>query len=416
MRHVFIFLAAVISLLAQPALAHFKLNQNVRVHHVSHSGDGLDIYLRMPMSYVMAGLVGSEDSEGLPTPAPYTYNQIEGGVLMHYLDQHALRSDPEGLAALAADTVDLSVEGHAQPVTVVSMRLHPLGSELGFATLEEAQSAVTVRNVFPRAVGETYVGDVMLDLHLRYDTGPVGTYSLSHRSNPGLPGQEDTANLILDYNGELIRTFRATGLMHDPVTVSGSATAAASTFVVEGIRHILEGPDHVLFVLCMIIGALNLHSLLARVTGFTLGHTVTLILGFFGIAPSGAWFIPTVELAIALSIIYAAIMAVRPSNQKHGDLKAFAITSSIGLLHGFGFSFMLHQILRVDAPNVWHSLLAFNVGVEIGQLMIVLLIWPVVLFLRKLPGRVWVGSRAAVAVCASLIAMIWVVERAEFFV
>lgn len=81
----------------------------------------------------------------------------------------------------------------------------------------------------------------------------------------------------------------------------------------------------------------------------------------------------------------------------------------------FGFSFMLHQILRVDAPNVWHSLLAFNAGVEIGQLMIVLLVWPLVLFLRKQPGRIWVGSRGAVALCAAVIAMVWAVERAEFF-
>ncbi len=415
MRRFSFSLATFICLLSQPALAHFKLNQNVRVHHVTHSEDGLDIYLRMPMSYVVAELVGPQASYGLPAPAPYTYNKIEGGVLMHYLDQDALRSDPNGLAGLAADTFELSVEGHALPATIVSMRLHPLGSEPGFATLAEAQSAITGGAVFPRAASETYVGNVMLDLHLRYNTGPVGTYRISHKSNPGLPGQEDTANLILDYNGEQIRTFRATGLMHEPIIVSGSATAAASTFVVEGIRHILEGPDHVMFVLCMIIGALNLHSLLARVTGFTLGHTVTLILGFFGVAPSGAWFIPTVELAIALSIIYAAIMAVRSTDQEHGDLKAFAITSGIGLLHGFGFSFMLHQILRVDAPNVWHSLLAFNVGVEIGQLMIVLLVWPLVLFLRKQPGRIWVGSRAAVALCASLVAVIWVVERAEFF-
>ncbi|WP_170578191.1 HupE/UreJ family protein [Ruegeria arenilitoris] len=415
MRSAFIFLAVLVGLLCQPALAHFNLNQNVRVHHVTHSEEGLDVYLRMPLSYLVAELVGSEGQDGLPVPAPYTYNQIEDGALMHYLDQAALLSDPDRLAILAADTVNLSAMGQLQPATVMSMRLYPLGSEPGFATLAEAQDATTAGDVYPTAVGETYVGDVMLDLHIRYAAGPVGTYSMSHRSNPGLPGQDETANLILDYNNGQIRTFRATGLMHDPITISGSATAAASTFVVEGIRHILEGPDHVLFVLCMIIGALNLKSLLARVTGFTLGHTVTLILGFFGIAPNGAWFIPTVELAIAVSIIYAAVMAVQPPEQEHGDLKAFAITSGIGLLHGFGFSFMLHQILRVDAPNVWQSLLAFNVGVELGQLMIVVLVWPLVLSLRKQPGRVWIGSRAAVAVCASLIAMVWVVERAEFF-
>ncbi|WP_170560420.1 HupE/UreJ family protein [Ruegeria atlantica] len=414
MKPILILTTLFVSLLSQPALAHFKLNQNVRMHHVLHSEDGLDVYLRMPMSYVVAELVGPDGPEKLPAPAPYTYNRIEDGALMHYVDQKALSADPHGLAALAAGDFLLSIDGQMQPSSVLAMRLHPLGIEPGFATLAEAQNALASGDVFV-ASKETYVGDVMVDLHLRYAIGPVAAYNLSHTANPGLTGQEDTANLILDYRGDTVRTYRATGLMHEPVNVSGSAAAAASTFFVEGIRHILEGPDHVLFVLCMVIGALNLHSLLARVTGFTLGHTVTLILGFFGFAPTGAWFIPTVELAIALSIIYAAVMALRPPERGHGDLKAFAITSGIGLLHGFGFSFMLHQILRVDAPNVWHSLLAFNLGVEAGQVMIVLLVWPIVLFLRKQPGRIWIGSRAAVAVCASLIAMVWVVERAEFF-
>ncbi|WP_050606072.1 HupE/UreJ family protein [Ruegeria sp. 6PALISEP08] len=415
MRLLFFLCALLFGLACSPSLAHFKLNQNVRIHHVVHSEEGLDVYLRTPMSYLVAELVGPDGLDGMPTPAPFTYNHIEDGVLMHYVDQGSLRDNPDGLGKIAAKAFELSVEGKIQPASVVALRLHPLRTEPGFATQTEARDALASGDVFPGTAGEIYVGDVMVDIHFRYASEPVAAYSLSHTSDPGLPGQENTANLILDYNGQEVRTFRATGLMHDPVKVSSSATAAASTFIVEGIRHILEGPDHVLFVLCMIIGALNLRSLLARVTGFTLGHTVTLILGFFGIAPSGAWFIPTVELAIALSIVYAAVMAVLPSNQKHGDLKAFGVTSGIGLLHGFGFSFMLHQILRVDAPNVWHSLLAFNVGVEIGQLMIALLVWPMVLFLRKQPGRIWIGSRATVAICAAAIAMVWVVERAEFF-
>ncbi len=408
------FLFAMIFLCAGRAEAHFNLNQNVRIHHVAHSEEGLDVYLRLPMPYLVAELVGPEGTDGLPAPAPYTYNLIEDGVLMHYLDQVAFHKDPSGLARIAENGFVLSVDGHRRTAEIVSITLHPLGQEPGFATLDEARSALAPRDVVP-TTEEIYVGEVMVDLHLRFPMGEVGAYSLSYTSDPGLPGQEETANLILDYNGQDVRTFRARGLMHTPVDVSGSATAAASTFFVEGIRHILEGPDHVLFVLCMIIGALNLHSLLARVTGFTLGHTVTLILGFFGFAPSGAWFIPTVELAIALSIIYAAAMAVWPPEKGHGDLKAFAITSGIGLLHGFGFSFMLHQILRVDAPNVWHSLLAFNVGVEAGQVMIVLLVWPLVLLLCKQPGRIWASSRAVVAACASLVAIVWVVERAEFF-
>ncbi len=70
MRRFFICFATFISFLSQPALAHFKLNQNVRVHHVLHSKEGLDVYLRMPMPFVVAELVGPEGADGLPSPAP----------------------------------------------------------------------------------------------------------------------------------------------------------------------------------------------------------------------------------------------------------------------------------------------------------------------------------------------------------
>ena len=123
------FAFAVIILAASSVFAHFKLNLNVRVHHVLHSEDGLDVYLRMPMSYVVAGLVGPEGTDGLPAPAPYTTNQFEDGVLMHYVDQAALLNDPNGLALLAADGVAVTVENRIHGASVIAMRLHPLGSD-----------------------------------------------------------------------------------------------------------------------------------------------------------------------------------------------------------------------------------------------------------------------------------------------
>lgn len=74
--------------------------------------------------------------------------------------------------------------------------------------------------------------------------------------------------------------YRATGLLAEAITVSRSAWLAAWTFVTEGARHILEGYDHVLFVICLIIGATTSAGLLWRVTGFTLGHSITLAMGF----------------------------------------------------------------------------------------------------------------------------------------
>ncbi|MCL5779265.1 HupE/UreJ family protein [Limibaculum sp. FT325] len=418
MRRLLVLSIALLALmLPGTVLAHFKLNMNVRIFHVVHGPDGLDIFLRTPMSYLVADKVGPSDGDGPPAPAPFTDTRMEGGVLMHTVAADQLRADPNGLGQFAADSLRIETEGRALRGDVVSVRVHPIGMEPGFATREEAERALGSGSAFPADAGETYVGDAVADIHLHVPAGaPVGTYRLSTTADPGLPGQEDTANLVLDHRGDATRTYRATGLMSDPIELSGSVAAAASTFVIEGARHILEGVDHVLFVICMVIGAQTFGALLARVSGFTVGHTVTLIMGFFGLAPSAPWFIPAVETAIALSIIYAAADAMlRTPGRERGNLAAVAVTAAIGLLHGFGFSFMLREILSIDAGNVWQSLLAFNVGVEFGQLAIVALVWPAVIVLRRMPGNVWIGARGAVALSVSAIASVWVIERSGAF-
>ncbi len=189
------------------------------------------------------------------------------------------------------------------------------------------------------------------------------------------------------------------------------------TFIREGVRHILKGWDHVLFVLCLILGATRLGSLVWRTTGFTLGHTVTLMVGFFGYVPSGPWFIPAVETGIALSIIYAAAFAVMARrDQRHGEMGMLVITVGIGLLHGFGFSFVLHELLRVDSPDIWQSLLAFNAGVEIGQLLLIVIAWPLFRLIARANDRAWKISRWGIAASCAAIALVWTVQRASMLV
>ena len=168
-----------------------------------------------------------------------------------------------------------------------------------------------------------------------------------------------------------------------------------------------------LFVLCLALGALRFGSLLWRATGFTIGHTVTLIAGFFGLAPSGAWFIPAVEMGIALSIIYAALVAVtKRGKATRSERTMFSITTAIGLLHGLGFSFVLHEILQVDAPNIRQSLLAFNLGVELGQVLIILATWPLFRLVARWNDRAWQIGRWGVALPCISIAALWTGQRA----
>lgn len=101
MRPIVFLIALVFWMTGNAAFSHFNLNQNVRVHHLVHSDERLDVYLRLPMSNVVAEFIGPEGPGGQLTPAPCTHNQVENGVLMYYVYLPAVLSDPSGLATLA---------------------------------------------------------------------------------------------------------------------------------------------------------------------------------------------------------------------------------------------------------------------------------------------------------------------------
>ncbi len=397
-----------------PASAHFLLNLNVRILHVEHLADGLRVYLRTPMPYLVADRVGPVGADGLPEPAPYTTSRMEEGKLVHYVDHGQLRRHSIGLGVLAAEGFRFDADGKPLEASVEQVRIYPIGKQPEFATLDEAKAAFAARAVYPETTDPLYVGDTVVDIILRYQVGaPIYEYAVSSTLKPGLPGQEDTANLILDYGPGGTQVFRARGLLAEPVAISRSVLSAVVTFIKEGVRHILGGLDHVLFVLCLVLGATQIRNLVWRVTGFTIGHTVTLTAGFFGFVPSGSWFVPTVETGIALSIIYAAAIAVLPrSEQNGGERNLFAVTCAIGLLHGLGFSFVLHKILQIDSPDIWQSLLAFNVGVEIGQLSIIVIAWPLFRLVNHMNRRAWHIGRWAVAAGCAAIAVFWTGQRA----
>ena len=416
MVHLALFL--VLSLLfATSASAHFKLNLNVRILHVEHLSDGLNVYMRLPMPYLVAHLLGEIDENGLPSPAPYTNNQLEDDKLVHYVDVSQLKHSTDGLALLAMQGLDLSVDGKNVNATVEQFRIYKNGTQPDFATLDDAKKGFQDESSFDSFERGVYVGDTTIDVLLRYNSeSAIYNYALSSNLNPGLPDQDGTANLILDYSPSGVQVFRARGLLHEPVVVTRSIFDAVITFIKEGVKHILEGLDHVLFVICLVLGAMHFKPLLWRVTGFTIGHSITLSIGFFGFVPTAAWFVPAVETGIALSIIYVAIVAVIPDikpgwQQKKSEWTVIGITGLIGLLHGLGFSFVLQNILQVTSPNIWQSLVAFNVGVELGQLLIVfaaVLVFYLISFLGDNAAKL---NRYIIAGLCVAIASYWVIER-----
>jgi hypothetical protein len=170
---------------------------------------------------------------------------------------------------------------------------------------------------------------------------------------------------------------------------------AAFRFVRLGFVHILGGVDHLLFVFCLVIPFRKLRGLIAVVTAFTAAHSITLIAAAFGFAPSGLWFGPLIETLIAASIVFMALENIVGAKLQRRWIIAFAF----GLVHGFGFSFLLRESLQFAGSHLLTSLLAFNIGVEIGQVAALLLAIPVLnwLFTR-------IDARIGTIVLSALVA------------
>jgi hypothetical protein len=182
-------------------------------------------------------------------------------------------------------------------------------------------------------------------------------------------------------------TERAFELHGDPgiVQLDPRWHQAALRFVELGIWHILDGTDHLLFIACLVIPFRRLRPLVMIATAFTVAHSITLISAAFGLGPEGLWFPPLVETLIAASIVYMAIENIVGSNLRRRWIAAFVF----GLVHGFGFAFALRESLQFAGSHLVTSLLAFNVGVEIGQVAVLLVLVPLLsLVFRYLPERI----------------------------
>ena len=205
---------------------------------------------------------------------------------------------------------------------------------------------------------------------------------------PEDPQHETYVNV---FEGE--RSLAQEVLDHKRRTATAWSGSPAGTFAVlrayieQGIHHILIGPDHILFVIGLLLPGGGLVRLLKIVTAFTLAHSVTLALAALG------WVNPPariVEPLIALSIVWiGAENLVRALRRREGDAtkgdRRAAIAFGFGLVHGFGFAGVLAQF-GLPKTALVPSLVGFNLGVEIGQAAIVLAVAPLlVLIARRSP-------------------------------
>ena len=140
------------------------------------------------------------------------------------------------------------------------------------------------------------------------------------------------------------------------------------TYLVFGIEHILQGMDHLLFVACLILIAGTWRRILITITGFTIAHSITLTLAALELVRVP---VPPIEVAIALSIVFLAREIAFERRDTLTWRYPIAVSATFGLLHGFGFASALRDI-GLPQTEIPAALLAFNLGVEIGQILFVM--------------------------------------------
>jgi hydrogenase/urease accessory protein HupE len=250
-------------------------------------------------------------------------------------------------------------------------------------------------------------GDRVL-LHWNVDCGTGGLAGATIGVDDLAVAKIDALVRIEPRDGEPIQTILTGRTPSFVVPQAPSRWEVLSSYAGLGISHILSGPDHLLFVFGLLLLCATPRRLVQTITAFTLGHSLTLSAAALGLTAVPA---RPIEVLIALSVLLLAVELAREAGS--GTLlrqAPWAMALGFGLLHGFGFAGALREA-GLPAGEVPLALLAFNVGIEVGQLAFVAAILAAgVLAKRWLPGAVAQASRPAVY-AMGVLAAFWCFER-----
>jgi hypothetical protein len=259
----------------------------------------------------------------------------------------------------------------------------------------------------PRLPNETNVAwdQTLLDVLFDY---PIQSDRSNFSIHPGVAGLGLRVVTVLRFlpPSGVVRAFE---FLDDPglVRLDPRWYQAAGRFVEMGFLHILDGTDHLLFLFCLVIPFRRFRALIPVVTSFTVAHSITLIASAYNLAPNALWFPALIEWLIAISIVYMALENIVGGASVR---RRWMITFGFGLVHGFGFSFALRQTLQFAGAHMLTSLLSFNLGVELGQLLVLALLIPAL----ELLFRYVVAERMGTIILSALVAHTawhWMIDR-----
>ena len=359
----------------------------------------------------------------------YVLLAIDGGAAMGdtafteaaYADVQATGKDPALLTPAVLEAYSSTVIGYVQPRFQVAVE--PSHGDEGEAQtcpseLAEPFSIVLIEGV-PHA-------RLVFDVDCRaVGAGPASVYRMTTALFPGTaPGGKTTTVVTYD-------TLAGAGVANLDTDTSPTMTTSQDwgsrmwEFFLLGAEHLLFGIDHVLFLLALIVGSKRLRDIVLAATAFTVAHSVTFILAALGVVSIPAIIVePIIAASIAFVAIWYLVDVWRhrstviaetaatppPAPMRGADWLRIGVVFLFGLIHGVGFA----GALGIDEPFSWGllgALLVFNVGIEVVQLTIIAIVFPILVLLRRRcsPVGFWVG--VVVASGVAVVGLTWFVER-----
>jgi hypothetical protein len=320
-----------------------------------------------------------------------------GSAQTYYEVSHALRDDPEltrKVILALASALEIQVDGNRPALTLDAFAWPNLAQ----ASFTETWAAPMSRFRFSGALAPSARQlRVRLDERFPFERPIVLTATSPHHRYTRWVGTDQWSPVL---------ALSADGLSEDELVAQDSAASIAFNYARQGFLHVLpSGLDHALFVIALLLGARTLRGIIIAISCFTLAHSITLALVATGfITPTASW----VEALIAASIVYAA--AANLVDRDSSVHRTWVVTG-FGLLHGMGFAGALGE-LGLPADEFVLGLAAFNVGVEVAQVTIVLAF---ALSLWQLRQRSWNRSRVVWpgSLVIAAVAGYWMIERLQ---
>ena len=318
-------LTLLFALLAAPVAAHFSEGAQIREIVIQQGEDGTWVWVRTPMPLLFADTIEEARASRSELASEYLVLERTGAGLRYRFLMGALAADATAFEARLEHSLEIVRNGSAVELELTGYRVSARRPNTRFdsaaaATASLAEPLTGLDPVFSEAVVE-------YELHLPQGQGTLHLRSL-------LPIIELPDGVVIDNHitrdtGTRTITITRPGQLDAETAFPRHVVEVVAAFLWLGMTHIATGLDHVFLVICIALGIGWSHRLLWVITGFTLGHSVTLSLGALGVVPQVAWFIPMVEIAIAGSVVLAAWTAWRGRSSQLG--KAAGIGGRCGV-------------------------------------------------------------------------------------